>query len=228
MKDFVVNKLLDGKDEHKVRVTYSIVDHQLFFPISTSVKEKERIKLGYKPTDFIVGYVAAFNEKKAQLAFLEKLVVQFKSRSNILFCFIGDFNPDKSEYAKACLDIVKQLEIEDKVKFIGHVSNVDQFYKISDLSAIASNKEGLARCMIESISCGTPVISFDVCSAHEILTDHKCGEVAGMDNYDEYYQKMVKLIDDQPLLKRYGENGVALSNTLFDKKVVLSKYQEIY
>ncbi|RCH56644.1 hypothetical protein DJ568_01935 [Mucilaginibacter hurinus] len=228
MKDFVLNKLLDGNGSQKIFVTYSIVKHDLFKPVDKPESDRLRAELGIPLNQFAISYVAAFNEKKAQLPFIQQVVSKFKDTADAHFYFIGDFHPDSNDYARQCLDAVKEMNIEHLVSFIGHDSRMDRWYKVSDLVAIASNKEGLARCMIEAISCGTPVISFDVCSAREILEERECGEVIGMNNYDDFYQAILQLKNEPARLTQYGKNGVALSKALFSKDAVMEKYQNIY
>lgn len=228
MKDFVVDKLLNNQNSEKVYVTYSIVNHDVFKPADGAYIRQERQALQIKPDEFVISYVATFNDKKAQLPFIEKVITGFKNNPGIRFFFVGDFTPDTNPYARQCLEAVKSRGLEHLVKFVGHDNHIDRWYKISDLVAIASVKEGLARCMIEALSCATPVVSFDVCSANEILNGYYCGEVVKMGNYDDFIKKIQILRNDADLSKIYGENGVKLSSALFDKLVVIEKYQLIY
>ncbi len=226
MKDFVVQKLLT--DAKKVIVSYSIVNHQMFKPVSHDEKLKKRKLYAVASNDFVISYVATFNEKKAQLPFIKNVIAGFKNNEGVKFYFIGDFDTVKNPYAAECLAAVKELGLESMVTFLGHINNVDEYYKMSDLVAIASTKEGLARCMIEAISCGTPVISFDVCSAKEILTDGHSGEVVKMGDYAGFTQKIKDLMGNKELMQQYGANGVKLSAELFDKEQVLSRYDAVY
>lgn len=228
MKDFVVKMLLNNRDEEKVIVTYSIVDRDIFKPINEAEKLAKRQEKAIPADAFVISYVAAFNEKKAQLPFIKNVIAKYRHRHDIRFYFIGDFDVTTNAYAKECQETVSALGIEHLVTFVGHTSNVDQWYKMSDLVSIASNKEGLARCMIEAISCGTPVISFNVCSANEILTDMRCGEVVEMNDYDAYVKKIMHLMENSTLLKTYGANGVEVAAKLFSKDMVIEKYKLVY
>ncbi|GAA4331413.1 hypothetical protein GCM10023149_37210 [Mucilaginibacter gynuensis] len=228
MKEFVVNKLLVGSNSDKVVVTYSIVNQEVFHPVNTVESKKLREYYEIAEEEFVVSYVAAFNAKKAQLLFIKNVVSKFRDTNNITFNFIGDFDINSNSYAADCLNEVRSLGLESLVKFVGHVVDVDKWYKMSNLVAIASNKEGLARCMIEAISCGTPVISFDVCSANEILAEYKTGEVVPMSRYDIYTQKLKNLISDRNLLKEYSNNGFKVASELFNKDTVLKRYKGAY
>ncbi len=72
-------------------------------------------------------------------------------------------------------NMISKLGLQDKVFILGHQENPYPFMKQAKLTLLTSEREGLPTVIIESLICGTPVISTDCLSGpREILT----GELA--------------------------------------------------
>lgn len=59
-------------------------------------------------------------------------------------------------------DLVKTLNCEENIKFMGHVLDVGKVFSSSAASINTSKSEGFCLSILESLSFGCPVISFDV------------------------------------------------------------------
>lgn len=208
---------------------YSIINSTQLHPGSIEERQSIRAQLNIPPDIIALGYVAAFSPKKAQLPFLEQAGPLLKHHlPNAKLYFVGDFEPNKNPYAQNCLDAVKRLGLEQQVSFVGFSHNIADWYKIFDLMVIASRREGLARCMIESLACGIPVVSFDVCSAREILAGHDCGVVIEQGDYKGLVQAIVNLAQNQALQQQFSENGAQIARELFQPKSIVQRYKELY
>ncbi len=58
--------------------------------------------------------------------------------------------------------LVKSLNIETNVRFIGWVSDVQSLFKTSDMLLVTSFYEGYGLNMVEAVACGCPVVATDV------------------------------------------------------------------
>jgi glycosyltransferase involved in cell wall biosynthesis len=93
---------------------------------------------------------------------------------------------------------------------------------------VASRNEGLARCMIESLACGTPVVSFDVCSAREILQGHDCGVVVSGGDYDAMVHEIVTLFEAGEVRAELGHRAAEAAKKLFNPPEIISRYEQLY
>lgn len=78
-------------------------------------------------------------------------------------------------------DLVRHLGVENNVKFVGWVSDTSSLYKTSDVLLITSFYEGYGLNMVESVACGTSVVSTDVGVASEIgaiIVPYDAGHIA--------------------------------------------------
>lgn len=79
----------------------------------------------------------------------------------------------KGELEEATKNLVKQLELEDKVIFVGFCSNPYPYIKQAKLMVLSSIYEGLPTVILESLILKTPVISTDCESGPEEMLPQK-------------------------------------------------------
>ncbi|MFQ4136142.1 glycosyltransferase family 4 protein [Nodosilinea sp. PGN35] len=212
----------------KVQAIYSIVDPARFYPLEAGARSQRRQQLGIAPDTLALGYVATFNPKKAQLALIEQAAPALQQAiPNLRIYFIGDCDGAQNPYAQHCLEAAQRLGLTN-LDFVGYTPAVADWYPALDLVALASRQEGLARCMIESLACGTPVVSFDVCSAAEILTGYDCGRVVAQGDYGGLVAAIAALACDRDLRRRLGQNGVQMARALFQPEAIAAQYAAVY
>jgi glycosyltransferase involved in cell wall biosynthesis len=215
--------------EQGIDFIYSIVDPARLSPISSLERESLRHRLGIGPSQFAIGCVAAVCPKKAQLDLLRQAAPRIKQTIPLAkLYFIGDFDPEKDAYARLCGEAVNGLGLEASVSFVGYTPEVADWYRALDVVVVASRNEGLARCMIESLACGTPVVSFDVCSAREILQDKHCGFVVPQRDYDALVERLVHLAENDRVRQELGHRSAQIARELFDPPAAVRQYEELY
>lgn len=218
-----------GSRRLPVRFIYSIVDRARMHPPSATRRTQLRIQFGIKKDELAIGYVAAFNRKKAQLRLIEEaLPLLHKRLPSARVYFIGDFLPEHDPYARMCQESAARLGLHQVCRFVGYTDAVEEWYQALDLNLIASVREGLARGMIESIACGTPVVSYDVCSAKEVLEGFRCGEVVPQGASASLVDACVRLLNDRERMNSYSRNGIRAAREAFDAEVSAGEYERLY
>jgi glycosyltransferase involved in cell wall biosynthesis len=221
----------DFLDRKKIPVEhiYSIVDTARMHPVSAAERQVLREQLGIKSGEFAIGYAAAFNDKKNQLGFIEQAGPLLRERlpAGRVHC-LGDFDPERDPYARECRAAVERLALGEQVVFRGFTPEIARWYQALDALVVPTRQEGLARCMIEGLACGVPVVSFDVCSAREMLEVHDCGLVVKQGNYPDLVGGLVRLASDEAQRQAMGERGVATARQLFDGRQVAGEYASLY
>lgn len=205
---------------------YSGVDQARMHPIPPMERRALRHQLGLDDRDFVIGYVGVFNDKKNQRDFIRlALPTLFRRIPAARLVFVGDFDPRNDPYAAECDEAARSYG--KRCVFTGFTAHPEAWYTAIDVVCLASRFEGLARAMIEALSCGTPVVSFDVCSAREILEGHGCGVVARQADYDGLTEGLI-LLHDSALRGEMSKRGAAVARTLFDPAAAAASYDAIY
>jgi glycosyltransferase involved in cell wall biosynthesis len=220
---------LDGASAGAVEHIYSMTDLPAAPFAAPGERAALRARLGIGESCFAVGYVAAFDPRKGQLEFITGALPELREAVPAArVFFLGDFQPERDDYARRCLAQVEEAGLGRMVSFAGHTAEVSDWYRALDVVVVASRNEGLARCMIESVACGTPVVSFDVCSAREILEGHDCGAVVAQGDYSALVERISDLARDEDERRRLGENGVRAAAHLFEPSAVAAQYERLY
>jgi glycosyltransferase involved in cell wall biosynthesis len=205
------------ENRDKFAFLYSIVDRTRFFPVNDAERSRLRAELGIEEGRPALAYVGRFEVKKAQLALIrETLPLLAAERPDARIYFVGDFEPDRDPYAAACAAAVEELGLADQVRFMGYSPRTADWYRAADLVFLASEREGLARCMIESLACGAAFASVDVCSAREILEGHDCGRVVSRGDHAALASACSEIIADAALREKFSKRGPVVAKSLFD------------
>jgi len=197
-------------------ITYSIVDRVRFTP--------SPVPSDSKPIVLVPG---VFRPKKGQLEFI-RYVVPALSGQGIETWFAGDFEPDTNPYAAACA--VAAEPVAQRVRFLGYRSDLPELFTQVSVVAAPSHHEGLMRGMIEAMSCGRPVVSFDVCSAREILEDKSdgAGIVLRAGDYAGMADALIRYTIDRDARAAAGRAGSIAARSLFDADQVVERYERAY
>src|SRR6266853_1579473 len=212
-----------------INAIYSAVDFTRLHPLPAPERAALRERLGIPPDMLAVGFLATFNDKKNQLGYLRECVPALRRLCpNAHTWFVGDFAPHEDDYARKCAGVAAQEGLDSSVTFVGYTPDVADWYRACDLVVVPTRKEGLARCMIEALACGTPVVSFDVCSAREILETHECGVVVRCGDYDALAKAVHSIATDAPLLERLRTNALATARRFFAPARMVEDYRRLY
>ena len=108
------------------------------FEFNENTRKALREKLGIKDDTLIIGHVGRFMKQKNHEFLIEVFNEVYKKNQNTLLILIGQ-GPLLSEIKQKAIN----LNIEDKIRFIGQVTNVEKYYNIMDIFLFPSIYEGL-------------------------------------------------------------------------------------
>ena len=132
---------------------------------------------------------------------------------------IGD-GPEKNNLKK----LADQLNIIDKIDFLGLVNNPYPYMTQADLLLLSSRYEGFPNVVLESMACGTPVISFNCPGGlRDIIIDGFNGFLVPYLNKKDFSHKISiasnTTFNNKNIIKFVDEN--------YSVKKIILKYQEM-
>jgi glycosyltransferase involved in cell wall biosynthesis len=210
-----------------VSVIPSIVELDTMTPPSPGERRALREKLGITADELAVGVIGAVIPRKQQLPLLEALARDGERIPDARFYFVGDLSAG-DPYGMRCVAAAEHPKVRDRVRLVGYSPAVTDWYRALDVTVVASTDEGLCRAMIESLACGTPVVSFPVCSAREILVGHEAGIVVEGDDFGALFEAIARIGEDAALRGRLAEAGARAARALFGAQGVMSEYTRLY
>lgn len=120
--------------------------------------------------------------------------------------------------------LVKEKNLDDRVIFLGQVTDIDKLYSEAGIFVLPSRSEGFPNALVEAMACGAPCISFK-CKAgpEEIITHNENGLLVEADDVKALAEAIDFLIENPLERNRIGENAKKVRNR-FDKDVIAMKY----
>lgn len=163
-----------------------------------------------------VGELSNRKNHKVILKALEKVKGNFK----YIICGQG---AKKEELIK----LSKELNLQEKVEFLGYRQDVKEILKASDIFCFPSKQEGLPVALMEAMASGLPVICSDIRGNKDLIENKKGGYLLKSYDIDEYSIKIQELIENKFLREEMGNFNLEKIKD-FDRKKVNTIMEEIY
>lgn len=109
----------------------------------------------------------------------------------------------------------------ERINFQQPVPDIETKYLESSIFVLPSRSEGFGMVIIEAMSCGLPVVSFDCPHGPgDIITDGKDGFLIENGNIMQFAQKLELLMADRNLRSEFGTAGKKTSEKYSPQKIV--------
>ena len=119
-------------------------------------------------------------------------------------------------------DIVRKLELNNDVHFLGHRSDVLEILKNSQAFLLPSFIEGLPGVILEAMYCRTPVIAYNVGGISEVVKSGETGWLIQKGDEDDFVQASLNVLNSS--LEK--EARIIAAKTLIHKSFLNSKIAE--
>ncbi len=170
------------------------VDTDKFAPnpeIRASIRQE--LSLGEKFTWLAVGRLEKQKDYPTMLKAFAQLSQQFP-KSLLLICGQG-YLRDQLE------NLVKELSLQDRVKFLGVRSNIPEIMNGVDGYVMSSAWEGMPGVLLEASATGLPIVATNVSGNREVVLDGKTGFLVPPHNF-EVLAKTMQILMELPLSER--------------------------
>jgi len=190
--------------EYDVEVINNGIDTEVFRPVESGFKAKHNIQ----DKKIILGVAFGWGERKGYDIFLK----------------LADDLPDDIKIV--LVGNVGTLPRNEKIIYINRTHDqkeLAEIYSCAEVLANPTREENFPTVNIESLACGTPVITFRTGGSPEI-PDNQSGCVVNVDDYDDFKKKLIKCVEEHP----YSEDNCVKRAQSFTVENMLKNYIDLY
>jgi glycosyltransferase involved in cell wall biosynthesis len=209
-------------DTRKITVIYNGTSIDKFR--SYNIEQRRQIRENLKIEDKIVlSYTAHLRPEKGHKYLLEAISEIKDQYTNVVLLLMGD------GVLRSDLDaLTRQLNIEDKVRFLGYRKDIPELLSAADIYVHTSVVEGFGIAIIEAMAIGLPVVATNVGGIPEIITNGENGILVPPENPQALAKAIVDLIEHPEKRKILVEKGKQHVKANFTYQIMVKEYMQVY
>ncbi len=179
-----------------------------------------RYGFAYDGGKVYVGIAARLDKVKGVDVFIKAAKEVLKKESSAVFLIAGD-GAEKEKLRKLAGDT-------DRIKFLGHVSDIYSFYGTVDINAVTSRSESFPYSMLEGAALCKPAVASAVGGIPYLLKDGETGYLFPSEDASALAEKLLLLINDKNGRLKMGEALRKRVEAEFSAEAFASRHLEIY
>jgi len=202
---------------------------QQFISVSRGIQEKVNKNYNFLPTKLIynpIDFEFISNQSKQEVTndfqyvlsagSMNKNIKQF---NKLVECYANSILPSKKikliilgegKLKNKWIKLAESLNLQEMVIFKGNVKNPFRYYKNAIFTISTSKYEGMPMVLLESLACGTPIISWDYASGpNEIISNKQNGLLIENQDTNKLIEAMNLFVSDNNLYLQCKENAVS-------------------
>jgi L-malate glycosyltransferase len=206
------------KPNKAIQCIYNFVDDRVYQYGSSNLRKGYHIESHEK----VLIHVSNFRSVK-RVPDVVRAFAKVSAKLSAKLLLVGD-GPEM----KVVSDLVNELEIREKVLFLGKQENLEELYAISDIMFLLSEKESFGLVALEAMACGVPCIGTNTGGIPEVITDGENGYLCDLGDIEEIANKAIQLLSDSSLYQGFVSNAVRTAKEKFSAEKIVKEYEEVY
>jgi glycosyltransferase involved in cell wall biosynthesis len=200
------------------------VDKEIFFPTDepkfTIRKKLHSVNKLLSIEKKWILFAGRLQEQKAPIRLIDTFNEYYKKDETACLIIMGEGNLRKSIEAH-----IRKLKIENKVFLLNNMNQkiLASFYRASDVLLLTSHYEGMARCVLEALGCGLPVVSTNVGEVKRVVINDFSGEVVESFSPKIIAQSVEKVLSNPDIYSK--DNCIKAVSEYTPQEVLKSVYE---
>lgn len=205
--------------DKKIETVYNFVDEREYFPQDSKELKAE---LGIEPDQKVMIHVSNFRNVKR----VQDVVETFSQARQQLDCklLLGGDGPEMGRIIQQ----VQDLGLEDDVLFLGKRDSLAEFYNISDIKILLSEKEAFGLVLLEAMACGVPVIGSNIGGMPEIIEPGVNGYLVELGDTKQAAEYAIEMMSDEKKLEELRQGALKTVAERFHSSKILKHYEGLY
>ena len=207
----------------KLRVVPYGADLSVVDRVTSDEVASLRREIGLSPDDVLVGSVGRLVEQKDYPTQLKAFAIAARHVSSLRMVLAGA-GPLETDLRQ----MVKDLGLEDRVRFLGHWTNVPLLLRSLDVFVLASKFEPFGVAILEAKAAGTAIVATRVNEIPEIISDQESGLLVPAEEPEPLARALITLANDAELRARLGRQARIDAEQRHSLDAAVDAYQQLY
>ncbi len=193
--------------DYPVKVINNGINLEAFAPKNSDFKAKH----GCGDKYIVLGVSSVWNAKKGLDVFIE--LAKRLDASKYQIVLVGT---DDATDAKLPENVISIHRTENQTQLA-------EIYSAADVFVNPTREDTFPTVNIESLACGTPVVTFRTGGSPEILTE-ECGSAVDVNDVDAMEREIIHVCEDKP----YSKESCVVRSKFYDMNDRFEEYVELY
>lgn len=187
--------------------------------VSEAVKEQKRQEIAVGMDEVMLLSVGELNKNKNHEVVLRAMAKL--GRKDVHYVIAG-----RGVLKDHLENLAKELGVSEQLHLLGFRTDIKELYKVADVFAHPSFREGLSVAVMEAMASAMPVISTEIRGNTDLIDEGKGGYLFNPADVDGAYEALKKVVENKKR-KILGEYNTKKAEGL-DVQVILEKMRGIY
>ena len=185
-------------------------------------KLEYRKRLGLNDDDFVILMLAELNKNKNHIQLIKAVNLLKDKYPKIKVLCAG-----KGELKEKLENIVKKLNLNNNIKFLGFRTDVKELITTSDCITLFSRREGLGKCLLEGMTMGKPLIATNTRGPRQLIVNNQNGYLVEIGDYKKAAEYIEDIYLDNVKRMNFSKNSLSKINEYYLSNV-LEEVAEFY
>ncbi len=172
--------------------------------------------------EFIICHISNFRPLKRIDILLRAFKNVMDNGLNARLVLVGD-GPERQNMEL----LTRDLNLEDKVLFLGVQEDIRDILCISDLFVLTSESESFGLVLLEAMAMGCPIVASNTGGIPEVVRDGVEGKLCPVNDVDAFAKAISHILTNPELHKKYVANALQRVKS-FDTTQIIPKYEALY
>lgn len=209
--------------DRKLLTVYNGIDQDEVAVLADAQKNKLKAELNLPMNAPLVGIVGRLYPEKDHATFLQAARLISQARPDAYFLIVGE-----GRFRREIEEEIQRLGLATRTHMLGERRDAQAIIQLLDVLALASISEGLPNVLLEAGVAGTPVVTTAAGGAPEVVVDGDTGFVVPCGDAEAMAQKILTLLDDPALRKRFIQAARERMRRVFSAPQAATAIQDCY
>jgi glycosyltransferase involved in cell wall biosynthesis len=184
-----------------------------------ATRARKRAEAGVADDEFVIGWAGRLTHIKRPLDLVRAIVAV--DGSVLVLAGDGELRGDVESLAR-------ELGVDDRVRFLGYVTDMGSWYAAFDAFLLTSANEGAPVVAIEAQSAAVPVVATDAGGTRTVVDDGETGFLVQVGDVEALSSRLRTLREDVDLRKRLGAAGASRMRSRFSVERMVDGVERVY